>query len=65
MQVSASMKVNRLAGRFISWASTCPCAPDVGEYRPTFPRRNGLTLTLGEAADLSGKCHVDKERARG
>ena len=30
-----------------------------------FPQRGGLTLTLGEAADLSGNCHVDEERARG
>ena len=28
-------------------------------------QRGGLTLTLGEAADLSGNCHVDEERARG
>jgi len=29
-----------------------------------FPRRGGLTLTLGEAADLFGNCDVDV-RARG
>jgi hypothetical protein len=31
----------------------------------TLSRRAGLTLTLGEAANLAGKCHVDEERARG
>jgi hypothetical protein len=25
-----------------------------------FPQRGGLTLTLGEAADLFGNCHVDQ-----
>jgi hypothetical protein len=59
------MKVNRFGWTLYKLGQHLGVAPDVGEYRPTFPRRNGLTLTLGEAADLSGKCHVDKERARG
>ena len=28
-------------------------------------KRGGLTLTLGEPADLFGNCYVDEERARG
>src|ERR1700750_3058972 len=34
-------------------------------HHPRAPARVGLTLTLGEAADLPGNCHVDEERARG
>ena len=41
------------------------CEAGVQEPVASFPRRGGLTLTLGEAGDLSGNCHVDEERARG
>src|SRR6266581_9768064 len=33
--------------------------------RLTYALLSNLTLTLGEAAELSGNCHVDEERARG